>query len=381
MRSAVLIDATSTPRDLGGVGRYIEELVAKLDKSPRLELMIVAKPSEAERMRRLAPASKVIVAARLTRFRPFRLIWEQVGLPAIARRMRAEAVLAPHYTLPLLLRRRTVVTLHDATFFTDPAVHRVAKRVFFRVWTRLSLRLAAGCIVPSEATKQELCREVRVAPGRLAVIPHGVDFDRFRPPTDPERERLAAIVGSPHWIAFLGTLEPRKNLKSLVRAFDRLYTENANTIPDLTLALAGAPGWDDELKATIDRAEHSDRIATIGYLPSEDLPGFLGGSVVTCYPSLGEGFGLPVLEAMACGAAVLTTRRLALPEVGGDAVAYAEPDSESLARALAELLADPARRAQLGRRARERAVQFSWDASAEAHAEVLLQAARAGVAG
>jgi glycosyltransferase involved in cell wall biosynthesis len=107
-----------------------------------------------------------------------------------------------------------------------------------------------------------------------------------------------------------------------------------------------------------------------GYLPLELLAGFLGAAEVVAYPSLGEGFGLPVLEAMACGAPVLTTRLLALPEVGGDAVAYTEPTPEAIAEALQELLADPARRAQLAEAGRARAAQFDWRASARAHLAV-----------
>ena len=109
------------------------------------------------------------------------------------------------------------------------------------------------------------------------------------------------------------------------------------------------------------------RVLRPGYLRFTDLPGYLGGAVVVAYPSHGEGFGLPVLEAMACGAPVLTTRRLSLPEVGGDAVAYTEPDADAIGVALRALLDDPDRRAALGAAGQERSLQFTWEASAEAH--------------
>jgi glycosyltransferase involved in cell wall biosynthesis len=118
------------------------------------------------------------------------------------------------------------------------------------------------------------------------------------------------------------------------------------------------------------------RVVRPGYLPVDELRALLGGATVVAYPSLGEGFGLPVLEAMACGAAVLTTRRLALPEVGGDAVAYTEPDEAAIATALGELLADDETRRLLGKAALERAGQFTWDRCAQLHVEAYRAAVR-----
>jgi glycosyltransferase involved in cell wall biosynthesis len=122
------------------------------------------------------------------------------------------------------------------------------------------------------------------------------------------------------------------------------------------------------------------RLLRPGYLPLAQLPALLGGATVVAYPSLGEGFGLPVLEGMACGAPVLTTRRLSLPEVGGNAVAYCEPDADSIAAELARLLDDPQRRAELGRAGLARAAQFSWAASAAAHIEAYRRAMRRAAA-
>jgi glycosyltransferase involved in cell wall biosynthesis len=133
------------------------------------------------------------------------------------------------------------------------------------------------------------------------------------------------------------------------------------------LVLAGGSGWDDDLDAAISEVPPHLRVVRPGYLRFADLPGYLGGALVCAYPSHGEGFGLPVLEAMACGAPVLTTHRLSLPEVGGDAVAYTEPDIESIGRALTNLLDDEARRTQLAEAGAARAQEFTWAASAEAH--------------
>jgi glycosyltransferase involved in cell wall biosynthesis len=133
------------------------------------------------------------------------------------------------------------------------------------------------------------------------------------------------------------------------------------------LVLAGAPGWDPDVDVAAGEVPPGLRLIRAGYLPLESLPAFLGAAELVVYPSLGEGFGLPVLEAMACGAAVLTTGRLSLAEVGGSAVAYTEPDPASIAKALASLLGDPAQRSALGQAGRERALTFSWQACAQAH--------------
>jgi glycosyltransferase involved in cell wall biosynthesis len=131
--------------------------------------------------------------------------------------------------------------------------------------------------------------------------------------------------------------------------------------------LAGQPGWDRHVERALAAVPHRVRVIRAGYLPLGELSGFLGGAAVVAYPSLGEGFGLPVLEAMAAGAAVLTTRRLAIPEVGGDAVAYCGIEAEDIAAGLLELLDDPARRAELSTAAQRRAKEFSWAASAVLH--------------
>jgi glycosyltransferase involved in cell wall biosynthesis len=131
--------------------------------------------------------------------------------------------------------------------------------------------------------------------------------------------------------------------------------------------LAGQPGWDSQVERALDAVPHRVRVIRAGYLPFSSLAGFLGGAEVVAYPSLGEGFGLPVLEAMACGAAVLTTRRLSLPEVGGDAVEYCGVGAGDIAAALGALLDDPARRDELATAAVVRAKDFSWSTSAALH--------------
>jgi glycosyltransferase involved in cell wall biosynthesis len=282
---------------------------------------------------------------------------------------------SPHYTMPLAAGIPVVTTLHDATFFTHPEVHLAVKRRFFRAWTRISLRRARRCLTPSAATRDELVRVAGARADRVDVAHLGVDPRRFHVPTGAERAAVREHLGlTGRYVAFLGTLEPRKNAAGLVRGWVQAV---AGTDDPPALVLAGGRGWDAEIERAAAEVPAGLTLLRPGYLPLDLLAGLLGEAELVAYPSLGEGFGLPVLEAMACGAAVLTTRRLSLPEVGGDAVAYTEPDPASISAALGELLGSTGRRAELGAAARARAAQFDWRACARAHLRSYARAAGA----
>ncbi|HVV13213.1 glycosyltransferase family 1 protein [Amycolatopsis sp.] len=372
---SVLIDATAVPADRGGVGRYVDSLAQALD-ADGAPPTVVCQPRDARLYHGLAPGSRIVPAGSSTVTRTARLAWEQTTLPMLARRLGVDVVHSPHYTMPLASPAASVVTLHDATFFTDAVLHSSVKARFFRGWTMAALRRATLCVVPSSATANELARVTKARPRALEIIEHGVDVERFHPPSPDEiRAARAAIgLGSTPYVAFLGALEPRKNVPALIRGFTKAV-ENRPNPP--ALVLAGQPGWDTQVEKALDAAPLRLRVIRAGYLPFDTLAGFLGGAELVAYPSLGEGFGLPVLEAMACGAAVLTTRRLSLPEVGGDAVAYCGVGAGDVAAALSDLLDDPSRRSVLAAAAQRRAKEFSWATSAEKHREAYGKAWRA----
>jgi glycosyltransferase involved in cell wall biosynthesis len=361
----VLVDVTAVPADRAGVGRYVDELLRALE----IPVTIVCQRRDADYYRALAPGARVIPQSGIERSW-VRLLWEQLRLPGIARRAGARVIHSPHYTIPLATRRSRVVTFHDATFFSDPGVHTPIKRVFFRTWIRVSRRLADAVIVPSAATAAALADYVPATDYR--VIHHGVDSVVFAPPSADARGEVAARLGiDGSWIAFLGTIEPRKNLPELLRAYAALAREwdpADGALPQL--ALAGQPGWGPAIDAEVDAIRAPGIVRRLGYIDVDLLAAYLGGASVVAYPSLGEGFGLPVLEAMASGATVLTTRRLAIPEIGAGAVEYTEPDAPSIATALRALLRDPARRAELSQLALERSRSFSWASTAHGHAAV-----------
>ena len=360
----VLVDATAVPADRGGVGRYVDELLPALVEEGA-DLAVAVQARDVGYYRELIPDADLLAAPERIARAAARFAWEQTGLPGLVRRSGAEVLHSPHYTMPLAAGVPVVTTLHDATFFTHPDVHLPVKARFFRTWTRISLRRARRCFTPSAATRDELVRVAGADAARIDVAHLGVDARRFHVPSAAERAAVREHLGvDGPYVAFLGTLEPRKNAAGLVRGWVQAV---AGTERPPALVLAGGRGWDDAIDEAVAAVPADLTLLRPGYLPLELLAGLLGEAELVAYPSLGEGFGLPVLEAMACGAAVLTTRRLSLPEVGGDAVAYTEPDPDSIAAGLRELLADPHRRHELGEAARARAALFDWRACARAH--------------
>jgi glycosyltransferase involved in cell wall biosynthesis len=361
----VLVDATAVPADRGALGRYVDGLIAALGTAGA-NLAVACQRADEERYSRLVPDAGVVAGPTAIAHRAARLAWEQTGLPMAAQQVDADVIHAPHYSMPLRPPEPTVVTIHDLTFFTEPSLHTAVTAAFFKSAIRTAVRRASRLIVPSKATRDELVRVLGADPTRIDVAYHGVDHSLFHRPTPEKVGQVSDRLGlhGKSYIAYLGALEPRKNVPALITAW-------AEAVADIeeppALVLGGGSGWSEEVDTAVAAVPAHLRLVRPGYLRFTDLPGYLGGAMAVAFPSRGEGFGLPVLEAMACGAPVLTTHRTSLPEVGGDAVAYTEPDVDSIRDALRALIADPARREALGTAGEARSQEFTWAASAEAH--------------
>jgi glycosyltransferase involved in cell wall biosynthesis len=253
-----------------------------------------------------------------------------------------------------------VLTVFDLTPVTLPNCHLPTERRTSKL-TLLWAKRAKRVLTFSEAVKGQLVDWFGFSPERIVVTPLAPN-ERFKPqpPEEVERVRRKYRLFAPY-IIFVGTVEPRKNLVTLVRAFAAV----AKNFPHL-LVLAGARGWMSEpVFAEIERQGLKDRVAHLGYVPAEDLPALISGAEVFVYPSLGEGFGLPPLEAMACGVPVICSNAPALPEVVGDAAILVPPtDVTALEEAIMHLLSDPDLKATLRQKGLQRSRQFSWHRTA-----------------
>jgi alpha-1,3-rhamnosyl/mannosyltransferase len=262
------------------------------------------------------------------------------------------------YLTGWLLRIPDVPIVYDLVPFEPALLPNRRSAAIERLTLGHSARRAAALLAISEATAHALAERFPATAARTVVAPLGV-APTLDSPLDPAE---AAKLPPPGFVLAVGTLEPRKNLPRLVDAYRRLDGELTERHP---LVVVGANGW--QTGETLDALRSlGARCTTLGYVSDAALAELYRRCAVFCYPSLGEGFGLPVLEAMAAGAAVLTSGVSSLPEVGGEAVEYADPlDVASIAAGLQRMLGDESRRAELGRRARERAREFTWEGFAE----------------
>ena len=380
MALRVLVDATDVPTDRGALGRYVDGLIGAL-AATGVDLAVACQRADDERYGRLAPGAKIVAGPVGLGHRSERHAWEQSGLPFVAEQVGADVLHMPNYSMPLRPGLPTVVTIHDLSFFTDPDRYTQISAVSLKSATKTAARQATRLIVPSNATRDELVRVLGVDPAKIDVAYHGVDHRLFHRPDEAQVSQVTARLGlhGKPYVAFLGSLTPRKNAPALVSGW-------AAAVADMAEPARARARRRGRLEPGARRGRRAASRRTCGLsgpvtCRSPTCPASSAGAVVVAAPSRGEGFGLPVLEAMACGAPVLTTYRTSLPEVGGDAVAYTEPDADSIAVALRALLDDPERRAALGAAGYARAQDFTWAASASAHVACYKRAADQAAAG
>lgn len=366
------IDLTALPREKGGVAYYLLELVAALARVDDVNrYVLLAQEEQRAELASRAPGFEQCFF-RLP-YRPLRLAWEQVRLPAIAARLDLDVLHSPHYTRPLApLPCASVVGIMDMTLFLLPHQHVWAKRLFFRRMVPASVRRADRVIAISASTKCDLQVELGVAADRIDVTPLAVGRD-YRP--DIPADRINAVRRRydlpPEFILYVGRLEPRKNLPRLLDAY-RMLLERAPEAP--LLVLAGAPGWHGgALNARL--AQLGARVRPLGYVPEEALPALYAAATAFVYPSLYEGFGLPVLEALSCGVPTITSAISSMPEVAGDAAVLVDPtDTAALAAAMQRLIQDRNLQQDLRVRGPRRAAGFSWARTATLTVETYLHA-------
>ncbi len=370
----IALDVSAVPEQPAGAGRYVVELARRLPAGGD-EITLVARRDDAARWRVWSPGSRVV--APVPAARPLRLAYEALVLGHSPAARAADVWHGPHYTMPRTGSTPSVVTIHDLTFFTNPEWHEPAKVHYFRRAIAYAARHAAVLVSVSAYTAHVLDEVLGDHPP-VVIAPHGVDLTRFdardRDRDDDESVRRAGWPAHVPYVAFVGTLEPRKGLDVLLGAFATLAREDR----DVELWIAGQRGWGDAFDTLVASHPAAARIRRLGFVDDELVPVLLRRARVVAYPSRGEGFGLPVLEALACGAVVVTSAGTVMAEVGGDAVTLVPVgDADALADALARALTLGAdERAAVGLVARRRAELFSWDASLAQHRRAYAMAAR-----
>jgi glycosyltransferase involved in cell wall biosynthesis len=321
------------------------------------------------RYRSLSPALDLQVTRLRTIHPPVRILWEQLVQPWSLRQRGVDLLHAMAFVGPLACPCPMVVTVFDLSFLHYPSAFRPGNRLYLRLFTLLSARRARGLIAISEHTKADIMRWLGVAPGRIGVVHCGVE-ERFHRLPAREVAAFRREKGLPEaFLLHLGTLQPRKNLSMLLRAFARLGTSGGKRPP---LILVGAKGWMcEDLFRQVEELGIEGSVRFQGYVPSEELPLWYNAATCFVFPSLYEGFGLPPLEAMACGTPVVSSNAASLPEVAGDAALLLDPlDEEAWTHELARALNEPGLRRELAGRGLDRARRFTWGRAAEQTARV-----------
>ncbi|MEZ4656394.1 MAG: glycosyltransferase family 1 protein [Caldilineaceae bacterium] len=291
-----------------------------------------------------------------------RIAWEQTWLPMRLAQIRADLVHGLVNVLPLSGRTPGVVTVHDLSFLRMPEVLPALKRRYLAALCRRSVHKARQVIAVSQQTADDLMHYFGLASGKINVIHNGVDA-RFQPGDPTQIAQFRREHGLPErFLLYVGTLEPRKNLPLLIRAFARWRESAPRHDHDVKLVVGGAKGWFyEQIFAEVNRLHVAEHVLFPGFLPDEDMPNWYRAAHAFVYPTLFEGFGLPVLEAMACGTPVICSQAPSVLEIVGDqALTHAVDDEATLSNHMAQILANRDLRMALADGGLQRARTFSW---------------------
>jgi glycosyltransferase involved in cell wall biosynthesis len=360
-------DGTPLQYTRSGVGTYVGQLLRHLAPvRPQWEYLLYSnKP--------LAPNSIPGMTPFAGYFPPSRWAWMQFKLPQIIAQSEVDLCHFMNNSAPISCKSPYLITIYDASLFLFSQYHPRSRLLALRLLLPQAARRARAIVTVSQASRQELVKVLHLAPEKVYVV-HCAVSQEFRPLRDEARRALLRKQYHlpPKFVLYVGTIEPRKNLFRLIAAFGRTQADH----PDCHLVLAGPEGWmmNGALEKETTAANLTGKVHYLGFVPQVDLPGIYSLATLFAFPSLHEGFGLPLLEAMACGTPVLTSNRSAMPEVSGAAAYLVDPNSvESMADGLNDLLNSAARREWHIEQGFARAEQFSWEQAARETAVIYEQ--------
>lgn len=348
--------ARSLRPPLTGIGRYTRNLAIEMSRlvgPDNLTLFLTKEVRAADGI-----AARRTTCPVPTPHEALRAAWEHTWVPLEARRRGIDVYHSPNYTLPLTLPCPGVVTVHDLAFL-DKRFHNRRLQLYLRLVTGASLRRAAQVIAVSDFTKQQVEKHYPQTKGRVSVVYSGLEPSFAVNLSSNGRQRMHPRP----YVLFVGSVEPRKNLPRAIHAFERAMAETG--LPH-DFVLCGPLGWryGKSLRA-IEESPLGNRVQRVGYVPEDDLPYWYAGADLVLYPSLDEGFGFPVLEAMAAGTPVVSSDGSAIPEVGGAAAELVPPTSTAaIADAISRVLTQPKLAEEMRKRGRKRAASFTWERAA-----------------
>ncbi len=296
------------------------------------------------------------------------LLWTQLCLSREMSKVKPEVLFVPAHAVPFIHPKKTIVTIHDLAYEFYPSSYRSLARSYLKFSTRLSAQWASDIIVPSKATKKDLINLYKVNSEKIHVIPHGYNNQLFKKIDNPHEVGLIkkkyGLNENDDYLFFVGRLDERKNIIGIVKAF---YKVKSQTNFDYKLVLAGKAGVGyEKMQQEIRDLLIENEVNFLGYVPERDLPYLMNGATIFLFPSLYEGFGFPILEAMACGVPVITSKTSSCLEVAGEAAILVNPDNiEEIAESIIRLIADARLRMRLVQQGFRQIEKFSWRKTAE----------------
>ena len=351
-----------------GIGNYVVNLVHELARiDGRNEYLILANEDNAQHFRFRNKNFTTFVLPSYTKNRVLRILWEQIRLPKFLKKHNVNILHSPGFVAPLRKTTKSVVTVHDMTFFSHPEHHTRWKQMYFRRMIPKSVEKADAVIADSENTKQEIIRYLKTDKNKITTVHLGVGKHFKTGDKKPAQQFLRKKYHIKHnFILFVGTIEPRKNLTRLVEAF--LYVKNKG----LKLVIVGEKGWKmDSFFKMIDELELKEEVIFTGYVQDTDLVRFYQAAEIFVYPSLYEGFGIPVIEAMACGCPVLTSNISSLKEIAERSAILVNPTyTKAITKAIQKLLKDSPQKRALIHEGIIRAQHLTWEKTAKKTLEV-----------
>lgn len=359
----IAIDITSLPTQLVGVGSYAKNLITSLTKFDTENQYFIFVKREHSNVFTINQSNlSIIYQKNILRNKILRVLWEQFILPLYIKRLKIDLLHSIHYTIPLFAGCKVVVTFHDMTFFLYPKKHIFIKRIFFKLFIYISSWRANRLIAVSNNTKKDIIKFMHINNGKIDVVYEIIDSKYH-----PIKNKSAILKVKKKYkifnkfILYVGTLEPRKNIVNLIQAYYKLISKNNVTHQ---LVIVGKKGWHYQeifkIVTKLNLNKGRERIVFTGYVSEEELPFLYNAADVFVYPSLYEGFGIPPLEAMACGVPVISSNLSSIPEVIGEAGILINPyNIQDIYQTLYKLLNDDKLKKELKSKGLKRAQEFS----------------------